>query len=153
MAIHTNSELCHSCLDKLETAHPLMRDWFINHVKSQFHNAHVSWAFRDKAAQTQALLEKKTKAAWPKSPHNFTLEGKPCSRALDLFQLDGKRAKFDPKFYFELNEYNEDNQIPIIWGGNFKTLADANHFELPTTLIYALVLPTIKPKGESNGPA
>lgn len=136
MGIHLGGQECPGCLSKLQTAHPTLQDWF-SLVKSNFKNAHISWAWRGKEEQEQAFSDKKTRFHFPDSPHNH-LEGEiPCSLALDLFVLsESNVALFPLSFYKEVEqltyEYlNFKNQI--FWGGRYKTLGDFDHFELKKT--------------------
>lgn len=130
MSIHTNDSTCPSCEEKLTTAHPYLKSWFHDHVKGLYNNAHICWAFRDQASQDQAVKEGKSKLKWPHSPHNHMESGKPCSLALDLFQIVDGVAKFSYPFYAALNKHNESLKIPIRWGATFKKLVDSDHFEV-----------------------
>ena len=131
MAHHTQDELCPMCAEKLTQAHESLRDWFTHKVKPSFPDAHISWSYRGKEDQEKAYSEGKTKLRFPNSPHNKMLLDKPYAHALDLFEIDDTyQAKFNPKFYFDVNELVRFHNDPIKWGGTFKTLSDKDHFEL-----------------------
>lgn len=131
---HKHGERCPKCEQMLEGAHPKMREWFLRYLKPCFPEAHISCAYRGEEDQERAFREGKSKARFGKSPHNAIDEsGNPCSRALDIFVLseDGKHALFPKAWYKDLFDLCVvDGAIKITWGGNFKTLGDANHFEL-----------------------
>lgn len=127
---HTGGNACELCAKKLLDAYPAMVSWFC-WVKGLFPTAHVSWSFRGKEDQDKLFEQKKTKLRWPESKHNFTVEGVPQSKALDLFELreDGK-AYFEEGFYSKINEATKAQSLPIRWGGTFKNFKDMPHFEL-----------------------
>ncbi len=128
---HTSDDVCPLCEHKLTEAHPYLVDWYRNKVKPKFKDAHISWSYRGEADQEQAYIDHKTKCHYPNSPHNHTEEGKPLSLALDLFQIDeNHQALFSPRFYFDINEMNVAESIPLKWGGTFKDLGDADHFQV-----------------------
>jgi hypothetical protein len=122
---------CPNCEQKLTEADPALGVWF-RKIKAEFPTAHISWSYRDRASQEQAFTEGKTKLHFPNSPHNFVgTDSKPCAKALDLFNLseDGI-ATFPPPFYAKIWQRCCENKDPIKWGGTFKTLGDADHFQL-----------------------
>lgn len=131
-AHHSNeSNPCSLCFKKLQDADPALSEWF-KRLKVAFPTVHVSISYRGLKEQEQAFAEGKTKLHFPNSPHNAVgAKGKPCSRALDLFNLseDGV-AMFPPLYYAKIWEWCQANKEPIKWGGNFKTLGDSNHFQL-----------------------
>lgn len=92
---------------------------------------HVSWAFRDQKFQDAALASGASHLKWPTSKHNHQENGAPCSLALDVFQIneDGM-AVFDPIFCARLNAASVVAGYKLRWGGEFKSLGDAGHFEL-----------------------
>lgn len=125
MAKHTNDAVCPLCEEKLRDADSVIADWFRNQVKPKWPTAHISWAYRGEAEQNKAYELGYSKAKYPNSLHNLN-----PSRALDLFELDEGKAKFNPLFFAAINEMNEKLKIKIRWGGKFKKLADYSHFEL-----------------------
>lgn len=130
MSHHNSDPTCPLCAEKIAEAHPEMRAWFLD-VKSRYPNAHVSWSFRCEEDQNQLVLDKKSRLSWPHSAHNQMEDGKPCSMALDLFQIDEDGVgRWSPLWFAKLNAENENNKLPIFWGGNWKTLGDNDHFEL-----------------------
>jgi hypothetical protein len=113
---HTDAPACPLCEEKLRTAHSVMADWF-RRIKKQFENVHISWAYRGAEDQERFFKEGKTRCRFPKSAHNYAINGKPCSLALDLFLIDEDgSARFPPLFYAKVNEINQQNKEPIRWG-------------------------------------
>ncbi len=134
MLHHSNEsdEVCYLCLDKLQTAHVALQEWF-KRKKAKYPNIHVSWAYRDAEDQMKAFLAGTSRLQYPDSPHNKLnqLTQKPESLALDVFQIDEDGiGRFSPKFYLLLNAENEMDNEPILWGGKFKTLGDYDHYQL-----------------------
>jgi hypothetical protein len=135
MLHHTAGVECEACDEKLLQAHPFMRSWFKNKVKAKYVNCHISWSWRGKSDQNKFYADGKTKAMWPNSPHNQVVDEKPCSYALDLFQIDEDGiARFSQLFYARINAENETARLPVRWGGKFKSIGDADHFEYKEAL-------------------
>lgn len=128
---HTDDPICPLCEHKLEGAHPDLAEWYRG-VKARHPDAHISWAFRGKADQNRFFADGASKAPWPLSKHNHEKDGKPCSLALDLFQIRDGRAIFDPVFGAKVNAENQAAGLKLVWGGTFKRLGDAGHFEMAT---------------------
>jgi D-alanyl-D-alanine carboxypeptidase len=130
--LHLSTSLqCPLCQEKLKEAHEKLQVWF-GDLKKEFNQVHVSWAWRGKEDQERFFKEKKTRAHFPYSKHNHMKEGKPCSLALDLFELVNARAVFNPKFYLRIHKFNQAKNHEIKWGGLFKNFKDYPHFELIT---------------------
>lgn len=124
---------CPMCEDKLKYADPLLAKWFRECVKPAFPLAHISWSYRGKTEQDDAFKEGKSKLKFPQSQHNATdSDGKPCARALDLFELElGGMACWAWGFFRDIAMATRNFEVPILWGGNWPALQDADHFELP----------------------
>jgi hypothetical protein len=122
---HTSDPSCPLCEEKLKTAHPDLVAWFKAAVKPKHPDAHVSWAYRDQAAQEAAFEDGKTNLHFPQSAHN-----KIPARALDLFEIVQGQALWPPLFFAAISATNKLDYPNIIWGGTFKTLGDGDHFEL-----------------------
>jgi len=130
---HTNDvKPCPSCEDKLKQAHPQLANWFREDVKSKYPDAHISWSYRDRMNQNQAFAEGKSKLVFPLSAHNKSDDqGNPCALALDLFQLASNGMGCWPWAYFkQIAEEMKASRQDMKWGGDFKSLGDADHFEL-----------------------
>lgn len=108
-----------------------MKTWF-EQIKEKHEDLHISWSYRDQIDQEKAFNDGASRLHYPASTHNKTdSQNKPCSRALDLFQqIDGVFVA-DPAFFSKLNQENASEGIKLRWGGQFKTLGDSGHFELP----------------------
>lgn len=128
---HTQAPSCPLCEEKLSQAHPDLAAWY-RRVKPLWPDMHISWSFRDQPSQEQAFKDGKSKLHYPHSAHNkVDLFNKPCAEALDLFEIDESYlAKFNPSFYAAINAYNERNGFKVMWGGKWKTIGDADHFQL-----------------------
>lgn len=127
---HQKGSICPSCEEKLREGHPTL-GYAFHTLKEHFPEVHLSWVFRDQVYQDQAYIEGKSKLKWPQSSHNAMRGKKPCSRAMDLFRLmeDGT-AHFEEGWYKLIWKLAQELDLPLLWGGNFLTLADSNHFQL-----------------------
>lgn len=116
---------CLGCLHKLTEANAAFSPWFWGLVM-QNPDLHISWSFRGPVDQEEAFKESKSKLHWPDSAHNKMVDGKPCSDALDLFEIyDGK-----PLWRPTLMAHIAARFPNFIWGGAFKSLGDYDHFQL-----------------------
>lgn len=129
---HTSDTPCALCEQKLSQAHPDLTKWF-HDLKSRHPDVHISWSYRDEASQNKAVSEGASKLPFPLSAHNHTVQGEPLSLALDIFQIDEKgRAKFDPVFCAKVNDESTQLGYALKWGGQWKSLGDNDHFQLPS---------------------
>lgn len=129
---HENGvERCSRCENKLFTAHPTLVSWFY-WVKSNHPDCHIAWSFRDEKSQHQAFESGKSKLDWPFSKHNcLDAIGNPQSKALDLFSLnDEGGAEFKKEYFEQIWHETQASNLPMKWGGNFKSLGDNDHFEI-----------------------
>lgn len=123
---HTSDPVCALCELKLAQADAYLATWFRDHVKPNHRDIHVSWSYRNATEQEEAVREGKSKLHYPDSAHNLL-----PSHALDLFQIDqAGHAVWDPGPLAALADYNRANQLSILWGGEFKTLGDYDHFQI-----------------------
>lgn len=129
MGLHNPGDICDGCDFLLEQVHPYLSQ-FYHWVKDNHPEVHIAQAWRGEIDQNKDFASGKSHLKWPDSKHNHIENGKPCSLALDLFQLIEGEAKFDMNFYNGL--YNEcvDADLAIRWGGTFKDLLDGPHFEI-----------------------
>jgi len=131
MTHHTHDPVCPACEEKKKTAYPYMRTWF-DGLKKKRPTAHISWSSRGKEEQEDAFSQGLTRCHYPNSPHNRInpVTKEPESYALDLFELTPEGfAKFDPMFYAAIAHDAKENGDEIIWGGNFKSIGDSDHFQ------------------------
>jgi peptidoglycan LD-endopeptidase CwlK len=127
---HDDKPSCDLCEWKLREAHPYLQSWF-RRVKSMHPSVHISCAWRNQEDQEKAYNEGKSKAHYPNSPHNFMIGDKPCSLALDLFQIDADgMARFSWKFYELVAKESAEQDFEVVWGGTFKSLRDGPHYQL-----------------------
>lgn len=121
---------CEGCNQRLKQVDIRLVDFF-SWAKEKHPDLHIAQAWRGEDAQNQYYAEGKTRAKWPHSPHNHMSNGAPCSRAIDVFQMDEKgEAIFDDDFCRHLYGQAMNQGFPIQWGGNFKSIFDGDHFEL-----------------------
>lgn len=105
-------------------------------VKAKYFDAHVSWTFRGERDQELCFATGVSKAHWPDSPHNKMKENQPCSIAMDLFRLNGYGcAEWKEKWFREIAEHLKLEGIALIWGGDFKSLKDYDHFETKPEIV------------------
>jgi len=58
-------------------------------------------------------------------------DGKPCARAMDLFQLRlDNVAAWQRSYFVAVSSFLASNCTSVFWGGNFKSLGDLDHFQL-----------------------
>lgn len=133
MSKHANgTPACAACEAKLKDAHHDLGEWFRDHVKSKYPDAHISWSFRDQANQDQCFSDGKSKLKFPMSAHNKSDDaGNPCSMALDLFQLDYNGvARWAFGYFRNIADDAEALGLPIFWGGKWPHLGDSDHYSL-----------------------
>lgn len=127
---HTKGDSCQGCNARMDEAHPELRIVF-HSIKKVFPDAHASWVWRNRVQQNQFVNDGASKAPYPTSQHNKLLNGEPCARAFDLFQLDAKGlAMWDPGFFRSIWRWMLHQKLPMRWGGAWTTLGDTNHYEL-----------------------
>jgi hypothetical protein len=128
----TEGQDCPLCNQKLKTAHPLLQEWFPR-IKIAHPGAHISWAWRGEEDQNTFFKNGASDVAWPRSKHNKKdAQNRACAEALDLFKLDGSRARFPVPLYREIAAtsdalgYKDKIQWGIIKNGKRK---DFGHFQ------------------------
>ncbi len=124
---HTSDPVCPLCEQKLLQADARLSAWFHDHVKPSFPEAHVSWTYRDQISQDQAVCDGKSKLSFPNSAHN-----KLPALAIDLFEIDQTgKATWNPSFFNAIHDMNQKLGIDLLWGAQFRTLGDSDHWEIP----------------------
>lgn len=127
---HTTDPVCPLCEEKKQLAHPILQKWW-DAIKLQFKDAHLSWTFRDEADQDIAFNNGKSKLRFPNSAHNKT-----PARAMDIFQINATGvACFMRPYYQDINDFLQENQAPIYWGGHWIGLGDTDHFQLNQNIV------------------
>jgi hypothetical protein len=127
---NVDDPVCWSCENKAQQAHPYLIGWF-HDIKKKYPTIHIAWSYRGVEDQERLFLEKETLAHYPNSKHNYAINGKPCSLALDLFLIDADGVgRFPWPFYKKLADENLAERLPIEWGGNFVDIKDGDHFEV-----------------------
>jgi hypothetical protein len=129
---HTADTLCPKCEITLTWAHhEFIAVW--RAIKTKFPDSHISWSYRDQASQEEAFKEGKTKAHFPYSPHNkLDKQGNKCSHAIDLFQITEEHPQglWKEEWFKEVAEFIQALFPIVIWGGNFKSIHDGDHYEI-----------------------
>jgi len=136
---------CLGCMDKLAGAHKFLSDWFWKHVVPNYSNAHVAWAYRGQADQDAFYHNGTSRLQWPHSAHNKRApidmgrvydpsdetdpNTKPEAMAIDLFQIVDGVAIWPTKFFYDLANDIRKLDLPIYWGGQWKSLGDKDHFQ------------------------
>lgn len=99
-------------------------------IKASFPDCHVSCCWRSEVDQARCFKEGTSRLRFPLSAHNAMSDGKPYSRAIDLFRMVDGKAVFDRQYYKKIAEYLKSIAKPIEWGGAWTRFADAPHFQL-----------------------
>lgn len=127
---HQPGDVCNYCEKLLIDVHPEL-GLFFHWAKSQHKQLHISDGWRGEDAQNKAFERGASRARWPNSKHNYMINGKPCSLAIDLFEIDDTgHGVWDSTFFQKLYNQAKDHNFFIGWGGNFKKIHDSPHFEL-----------------------
>lgn len=116
---------------------PLCRAW-LDKCKQQSIDARVIYTWRSTAEQDALYAQGRTKpgkivtnAKGGQSKHNFTLNGKPASKAFDwcIINPDGS-ANWNPNSPEWKAAVAIGKQLGLVWGGEFKSILDYCHFEI-----------------------
>lgn len=115
---HVNNGNCRKCdaiFDAYYGFNHDLRGWF-KQIQRRYVEAHISCAGRGKEAQEQAVLDRRSRAHFGQSAHNF-------NAAIDMF-CNGKEL-YDPAWF---KVVVEDNLTPnLIWYGR----PNSHFYELP----------------------
>jgi hypothetical protein len=118
---HENNGNCAKC-DELFNKYPSffkpLRDWF-KALQAKHPEAHISCAGRGKKEQEEAYDNRRSRAHWGESAHNY-------NAALDLFEMQGKREDI-----YELAWFNSIVSPNIPDSLNWYGRPDSRFFELP----------------------
>ena len=124
---HTDDPVCLRCNEMLINCREELGAWF-SRMKAEHPYLHVSCGWRGELEQNECFANGLSNAKWPLSPHNATTsDGKPMSRAIDLFLQIGGVGSFPHSLYVELASKMDPC---MVWGGSFKDLKDGPHFEI-----------------------
>src|SRR4051812_817170 len=111
--MHKNEIVCQSCDVKIAECHPRIQMLY-RIIKTKHIDAHVCWGWRGQHDQDQFFFKGLSQERWPNSKHNYMENGKPCSKAMDLFRLDDKgQSQFEDEFYSDI--WTEICSDPIGW--------------------------------------
>lgn len=73
-----------------------------------------------------------TNAKGGQSKHNFTVDGKPASKAFD-FTIKNRDGTLN--WNIDSREWKSaiaiGKELGLVWGGDFRKMRDADHFEIP----------------------
>ena len=137
MGYHHENDIpaCQLCELKLTLADPYLQDWFRT-KKISYPTLHISWSYRGQVDQEAAFNSGASLLHYPNSAHNFTVLNIPRSLALDLFSLtEAGIAVFPYPLYVKIAAENASDRLPMKWGGDFKSLGDAGHFQYTPPVI------------------
>lgn len=126
----------------LDHLHPLLEPIcreFLRQCEYEKLNVFVTFTWRSAEEQDALYAQGRTKtgkivtrATSKNSKHCFILNGKPASKAFDIAIKDdaGKIIENgDHPFYEKAGEIGES--LDLIWGGRWRSIKDASHFEIP----------------------
>jgi len=116
----------------MEDLHPKLQEAYL-YAEKKFNALHPNVnVFRTCTYRNNAMQEiyfkkrpKITNAKAGQSPHNYY-----PSLAFDIAFLENKKLSYNPKYFKEFADILQFYKFKITWGGNFKSLPDAPHFEL-----------------------
>jgi hypothetical protein len=129
-AKHINGKTCLSCEDKLRLADYRIQDWFYD-IKAHFPLLHISWTYRNEKDQNDCFANGSSNLKYPKSAHNFIDDqAMPCSRAIDVFEQVGDKGVWSKNTFQKMWDYTKEKGYDMIWGGNFKSIGDSDHFQI-----------------------
>ena len=98
----------------------------------------IYYTYRSDAEQDELYAQGRTKkgrivtnAKGGESKHNFTLDGKPASKAFDFFiERPDKSANWDPRSPEWQAAVAMGKQLGLKWGGDFRSFYDPGHMEI-----------------------
>lgn len=111
--------------DKLSTCDSRLQEICNEAIKE--YDFVVLCGHRDKEAQDLAFAQGNSKLEWPKSNHNTA-----PSVAVDLapYPIDWKNLQRFRDLAAVMHKVAASKNIPLVWGGEWKTFKDFPHFEL-----------------------
>lgn len=109
-------------LDKL---HPNLKSILMEVAKIE--DIYILCSFRGETEQNKAFLEKKSKAKFGQSPHNFN-----PALAFDIapFPLNWNDIESFKKLSVIVLSVSKKMNIGLVWGGDWKSFKDYPHYEL-----------------------
>lgn len=119
-ASHADEADCQLCDEIVSRCSESIRKWFA-HERTQDPALHASAGYRGKEEQEEAFRRGASKAQFGQSPHNYF-----PSRAVDVWFNERGRAVWDS---LKLQEMAERLPAELEWGGYWKELVDAPHFQ------------------------
>ena len=125
---HTREPNCPGCLTKLQGVDPHLANWFWGTVKKKYPSAHVCWGVRDQIDQDADFVAGRSMLKWPNSKHNFEIDGKKNSLAIDLFLIDENGMALFPLAFYQ--GVAQEMTSLMTWGGSFPHLKDLDHFQI-----------------------
>lgn len=125
---HVNGPECLLCEEKLLGGSALIRTWG-RKIRIAFPDAHFAWVWRGEADQNKAVKDGASELRWPLSKHNAMEDGKPASKAFDVFQLSERGSALWPwPYYSEIAEWLTLSDAPLDWGYSLWK-KDGPHFQ------------------------
>lgn len=112
-------------LERLRTVHPDLQRVFLEAIENSPYDFSITEGIRAPERQKQLFQEGKSQTL--NSRH---LKG----YALDIAVFVDQKLTWDLKYYKEVAEHilavAKLNNVPLVWGGHWKSFVDGPHFEL-----------------------
>lgn len=119
----------------LSDLHPLLQplcERFLAECKTDGLNVIIVETFRDPSREDQLHAQGITKATGKTCKHCFTINGAPASKAFDFALLDeNNRMIADGTDERYSMAGLIATKLGMVWGGNFSTVKDYDHVEIP----------------------
>lgn len=120
-----NYQFGQKSLEKLSTVHPDLQRVFKEAITASPYDFAISEGLRSLDRQKELVAQGKSKTL-----HSRHLTGK----AVDIAVFVDGKLTWDAKYYRELFEHINAvaklNDVPLVWGGSWKTFIDMPHYEL-----------------------
>lgn len=125
----------------INALHPILKPLYLQFIadcKEAGIDAFATCTYRSSAEQNELYAQGRTKpgrkvtnAKGGQSEHNFTLNGKPASRAFDIAIRVNGSLNWDTRHPHWKRAGQIGKALGLVWGGDFKSIKDFPHFQLP----------------------
>ena len=125
---------------KIEDLHPTLQPitrTFLAKALMEGIDVLITCTYRSNAEQDELYAQGRTKpgnvvtnAKAGQSKHNFTIAGKPASKAFDIVFLIGGKAVWDAKHENWQKLGKIGAELGLEWAGNWKSFKEFPHFQL-----------------------
>jgi peptidoglycan L-alanyl-D-glutamate endopeptidase CwlK len=121
---HRNTPTCPRCEATLRDAAPELQE-FARSVRHSDPEAHVSWAYRGKQDQEEALARGTTRAKFGDSPHNYL-----PALAVDFFRITPNGLAEWNAEWLKARLAIPARASNLVYGGDWKNFKDWPHVEV-----------------------